>query len=254
MEQAGEIKRNELLAHARTLVTALEDGAQQQEVEQLLGMLAESHQSLLFNRVGSITRQLHESLTNLPIDTSLIQLAEAELPDAKDRLNYVVSLTEQSAHSTLAAVEEAMPYAEKLVDRSGKLQQRLLGVAEENSDNPELCKVIQQMDTYLNSLQADGDKVQQKLTDILMAQEFQDLTGQLINRVIHMVQEVEDNLVELIRVTGVSTRTEAPAEEQTADQKKNKAIEAEGPQVPNSGNNVVNSQDEVDDLLASLGF
>jgi chemotaxis protein CheZ len=107
-----------------------------------------------------------------------------------------------------------------------------------------------QIDIFLNSSSANADKLRSMLTEILMAQDFQDLTGQMIRKVITLVQEVEESLVEMLTLFG---NENAEVVENTKVTKS--AIEAEGPILnKEQRDDVVNDQDDVDDLLSSLGF
>jgi chemotaxis protein CheZ len=100
---------------------------------------------------------------------------------------------------------------------------------------------------FLGGVIAQSTTLHGNLSDMLLAQGFQDLTGQVIDRVINLVQEMESNLVEMIRVTGQRMGT-------LAEPEKKKSIEAEGPQIDPTKDGVAANQDEVDQLLASLGF
>ena len=103
------------------------------------------------------------------------------------------------------------------------------------------------LDHFLSSVNAESDKVKAKMTDIMMAQDYQDLTGQMIKQVITMVQEVEEKLVRLVSISGASLADN----KQAADD----GSKAHGPQLPSADKQeVASSQNEVDDLLASLGF
>ncbi len=234
------------------LHAAMESGDETRAREAFAAMGGEPDREL-FEEVGAITRRLHESLTNIGLEDHLVRLAEDDLPEAQDRLNYVITLTEQAANRTLAGVESSVPYLERLQERSEKLLDRLQSRAD-TSDNEELVDLIGQIQPYLRSLGRDGRKVSERLTDILMAQEFQDITGQVLGRVIHMVREVEENLVDLLRITGERLGEVNP---RSGEAPKGKGgIEAEGPVLPaqQAEDGVVSSQDEVDDLLSDLGF
>src|SRR5690606_25516006 len=110
-------------------------------------------------------------------------------------------------------------------------------------------------DQFLGQGSDGSDDLPRKFNDILLAQDFQDLSGQVIKRVISLVQEVEERLVELMRmagkveeITGIFRRGEPEPQRTAAD------IRPEGPQVKGGREDVVTSQDDVDDLLSSLGF
>ena len=106
------------LSLARTLVTSLEQG-NAEEVEHVINNLANQQESILFQEVGKLTRQLHDSLSIFALDERFPDLAENRIPNARERLNFVIEKTEESAHRTLNAVEEALPIAKEL-EESGK--------------------------------------------------------------------------------------------------------------------------------------
>ena len=112
----------------------------------------------------------------------------------------------------------------------------------------EFRELSKEIEAYLPLVKQHSDQIHLNLTDMMMAQGFQDLTGQVIRQVISLVGEVENNLVQLVKVSG--KHLEYKKEDKIVD-----PIKAEGPQINATNNpNVVNNQDEVDDLLSSLGF
>ncbi|MCL2919661.1 protein phosphatase CheZ [Shewanella litorisediminis] len=235
------------LEQAQELVTLLSAG-EQEKADLLLRDLAVPIQKELFDEVGKLTRQLHSALVDFQLDSRLMELASIDIPDAKERLNYVIDMTEQAANKTMDAVEECLPLADALINHIqtvmpawDKLMRRDIDITEFKS----LCHDVQQL---MNRSAMDSERLRELLNQILMAQDFQDLTGQMIRRVIDLVREVENSLVSMLTVFG-----EQPATEVT--QKSTSSIEAEGP-IMNAElrQDVVTGQDEVDDLLSSLGF
>lgn len=215
----------ERLGLARELVAALEQG-REEEAAQLLRSLQDVRAKPLFRHLAELTRDVHQSLVGLSSDPHLVELTKSEMPDARNRLSYVIAKTEDSTHRTLAAVEDMMPLAERLV--SGASDSALDG-------NPDAMRA------YIDEAAATGEVIRGGLTEVLMAQEFQDLTGQVIRRTIEIVGEVERKLVNLI--TAELPGTEHPRPVPT------------GPQGPAMSNNAhaVHHQDDVDALLAELG-
>jgi len=237
----------ERIEQVRGLLAALEsgDGALGSE---LVEEIALWRMPQMFQGLVQITRQLHDSLTSLQQDSWINKMTLEDIPDARDRLSYVISLTEQAANRTLNAVEDSMPLINAMSQRSEKLAGHL-GALAEGTTGDGVRDLAQLLKPYLHNVEQDSRKVAQNLNEVVMAQEFQDLTGQLLNRVIRMVRDVEDNLVGLIKsTTGLN-----PAEERAA--REASGIHAEGPHLPDADvAHVVKGQDEVDDLLASLGF
>ncbi|WP_394128863.1 protein phosphatase CheZ [Shewanella maritima] len=234
------------LEQAQHLVELLGAGLQEQ-ADEVIRDLAAPLQRELFEEVGKLTRQLHTAMQDFQLDTRLAVLANTEIPDAKERLNYVIDMTEQAANKTMDAVEECLPLADTIINNIqtvtpmwDKLMRRDIQLSEFKT----LCHDVQQ---FMANSEQDSNRLRELLNQILMAQDFQDLTGQMIRRVIDLVREVESNLVSMLTVFGEQAA-------QDAEQNDNK-IEAEGPIMDaETREDVVTGQDEVDDLLSSLGF
>jgi chemotaxis protein CheZ len=162
-----------------------------------------------------------------------------------ERLNYVISMTEQAARKTLTAIEESIPLNDAVGDHALNLQKEWERFTRREMEPQEFRALSRKLNEYLGEVQDSTKKVHANLMDVLMAQEFQDLTGQVINRVIRLVQDVENSLVGLIKFSSQSGHAPAPADKGVL----------EGPQVnAASRSDVVANQDDVDDLLSSLGF
>ncbi|WP_160054637.1 protein phosphatase CheZ [Shewanella litoralis] len=235
------------LEQAQQLVELLSAG-EQDKADEIIRDLATPLQRELFEEVGKLTRQLHSALKDFQVVNRLSELAKTEIPDAKERLNYVIDMTEQAANKTMDAVEECLPLADTIISNIqsvtpmwDKLMRRDIELGEFKS----LCHDVQQ---FMSNSEHDSNRLRELLNQILMAQDFQDLTGQMIRRVIELVREVENNLVSMLTVFGEHTTESLPAI-------KDNKIEAEGP-IMNAElrEDVVTGQDEVDDLLSSLGF
>jgi len=238
---------DEVLELAKSLVEKLEAGANE-EAHGLLDELTKVRESLLYQEIGKLTRELHNSLTSFHVDTHISDLAEKDIPDARERLRYVVSMTDEAANRTLNAVEGAIPKCEELGNRVSEVQSSWESLLRREMTADEFRALSNKLSVYLPQSTSDVDEVKSGLNEVLMAQDFQDLTGQIIHRVIDLVEDVENNLVGLIKVAG--HKTTAPTyDTEHAD------ITPTGPSVPgldDSGR--VSGQDEVDDLLSSLGF
>ncbi|MBI5462829.1 MAG: protein phosphatase CheZ [Gammaproteobacteria bacterium] len=254
MSLPNKVEDDESLAQARQLVVALEAG-DDDRASYLLDELARRRDSGLFQELGKLTRELHDALNGFQLDSKISTLAEHEIPDAKERLNYVITMTEQAAHRTLNAVEESLPIAEELQKRAEELHDKWTRFRRKDMDVNEFRSLVPEIDSFLDLTSGHATKLNSSLSDVLMAQDFQDITGQIIRRVINLVKDVEDNLVGLIRISG---QRMAPAEKVAAV--KSGALSEElsrgiGPQVPGVDHaDVVHGQDDVDDLLSSLGF
>lgn len=239
------------LNQARALLAAAEAGDEADFDRQLAALTAGQRQPV-FEQVGLMTREVHEALMAFALDERLDRMAEAEMPDARDRLRYVISLTEQAATRTLALVEEAFPVTERLIERSERLQQQLAQVAQREADNRRLVEVIHTISDYLDSVLGSGNTLKSKLTEVMMAQEFQDLSGQLLMRVINLLEQLESKMVSLLHLTSPET---VSGDRQKKDGDMHEDLQrGTGPALPKASSDVVKSQDDVDDLLASLGF
>ena len=203
----------------------------------------DTHDEFL-SRIGHMTRALHESLRGLGLD-KLIEKAASDIPDARDRLDYVARLSEQAAQKVLNATDAAGPLQDGIESEAGTLQaswQALL-------DNPATSEadwraLAGRSVASMDKARADAVQTKAYLMDIMMAQDFQDLTGQVITKVTTIAQNLEQQLVQMLVDF-------APAE---IKREINTGL-INGPQINPTGNaDVVSNQGQVDDLLDSLGF
>ena len=248
-EEQSVVMDDEILAHTEELVREMQAG-NEERVNNLLDYINSVRQTGLYYEVGKMTRQLHDSLNAFCEDTRLDQLTAEEIPDARTRLRHVMTMTQKSADRSLSAVENTMPKCDVLSERIHELGEAWQNFKRREMSVEQFRELSAKLEEFFTEAQQDTDAIRSGLNEVMMAQDFQDLTGQIITRVIELVEEVEGNLVELVRLTG--ERINAPDEKKKA---KEKDIEAEGPYVPGTGSSdVVSGQDEVDDLLSSLGF
>jgi len=135
----------------------------------------------ILNRVGHVTRTLHDSLSGLGLDKILEQVAQ-DIPDARDRLAYVARMTEQAAERVLNATDVAIPLQEELAAGATALQQRWQDVMREPSLKSEYNLAANDTLAYLTMAGKNTAETKALLMDIMMAQDFQDLTGQVIKK------------------------------------------------------------------------
>ena len=199
----------------------------------------------LFLRIGQLTRLLRDSMANLGLEQAIKEVADA-FPNTRDRLNYVVGKTSQAADRALTAVEVARPLQERLGENAGKLTERWDAWFEEPQPLDEARELVKETRTFLLDVPATAQQTNQQLTEIMMAQDFQDLTGQVLQSLMQVIQTVE---TELISVLVENMRERDAGIEQSGD-----AHLKNGPQIDTSVAGIVASQDQVDDLLESLGF
>ncbi len=220
------------------------------EASRYLEQLTQARESQLLQEVGKLTRELHEALNGFNIDAQISELAEHDFSDARERLRYVISLTDQAANTTLNAVESTVPQCDRLHGRISEIRERWGRFLKRDMNAEEFRGFSRQLDSYLHEWEQDVKEIKSSLNEILLAQDFQDLTGQILHRVIELVENVENNLVGLIRVAGKRAGNSSGG-----NAAERPGIEATGPKVPGVDKwNSVAGQDEVDDLLSSLGF
>ena len=243
---APDSRTQEYLVRARELVAQIEAG-NTERADELLDALSGLRESKLFQDLGKLTRTLHEAISNFQLDPRLSQIAREDIPDARDRLRYVVAKTEESANRTLKAVEDSIPLAKRLSLRATEHQEQWERFLRREMDVKEFRTLTHSLREFLGGIISDSTSLGRNLSEVLLAQEFQDITGQVIHRVIQVVQDVEDGLVEMVRVCG--SRIQAPQPDN-----RNAPSRLEGPQIDPTKTGVVANQDDVDSLLSSLGF
>lgn len=201
-------------------------------------------QEVVFNRIGHMARALHDTLGQLGYDKFLEKTVSA-LPDAKDRLAYVANLTEQAACRVLNATDIAGPLVDQIENHSRALGVRWDKVFANQTGPEEFKKLAMETRAFLNEqLPQKTQATHAQLTEIMMAQDFQDLTGQVIKKIVILAQELESGLMGvLIEVLPETKRTDEVTNLMN------------GPVVNSEGRtDVVVNQEQVDDLLDSLGF
>ncbi len=245
----GLIANDENLNKARQLLAHLEAG-EEGEAQAVLDELTRLRENALFQELGRLTREFHDTLNSFQLDSDIVSLTEHDIPDAKERLNYVITMTEQAANRTLGAVEQSMPACDRLEAAAAKLHKDWKKFTKRELDVEQFRIFSKELDGFLASVQEDTTLLKGHLTDALMAQDFQDLTGQVIRKVITLVSDVEKNLVDLIRASGQAAAATGKGSGSRADKEA-----LQGPPIPGkAAASTVSGQDEVDDLLSSLGF
>jgi chemotaxis protein CheZ len=237
------------LDQAKALVEFLESG-QQEDADAIIAEIQNPINSELFAEIGKLTRQLHDSLSNVNIDSKLNDLATADIPDAKERLNYVITRTEEAANKTMDAVEALFPVVDNIAKQVESVNPTWTKLINNELGLVEFKLLCVDIDSLLKNTGKETRHIHRLMTDVLMAQDFQDLTGQVIRKVIDLVREVEDSLINMLTAFGLSPEA---VKGQTALKVGENLVE--GP-IINTENrdDVVEDQDDVDDLLSSLGF
>jgi len=248
---AEPVNRELLLQKAQALVSRLESpDTIDQQIETCIEEINSFKNNELFQELGKMTRDIHDSIMKFRMDSRISDLAETDIPDAKDRLEYVITMTEKAANTAMGVIEESSPVAERLGDEASVLKAQWNKFRNRELSPDELRNMGQEVEAFFDETEVMMKKLLSGFTEILMAQDFQDLTGQIIRQVINLVDEIETNLVELIKIQGENKTKES------ADMVEVEEMQLDGPQVPGkeTSNDVMKGQDDVDDLLASLGF
>ncbi|KUM02840.1 protein phosphatase CheZ [Chromobacterium subtsugae] len=204
---------------------------------------SETNPSTMYEHIGQMTRKMHDALRDLGYDKSLERVAET-IPDAKDRLAYIATLTENSAERVLNATDIAKPFQDNLERQAQALSERWEKLFANLLSVEEFKNLAAETRQYLKDVPSQTQATNTQLLEIVMAQDFQDLTGQVIKKMMGMVKILETELVSFLI-------------EFSPDEKKGELNSSllNGPVInPEGRTDVVNSQQQVDDLLESLGF
>jgi chemotaxis protein CheZ len=199
----------------------------------------------IHHKIGLLTRQLHDTLRELGLADKLQNTAEA-LPDAKSRLSYIARLTGEAAEKVLNRVDQAKSLNDHIASETKRMTALLV-------KDPVAAVAKGHIMNFLLDLEKDNQGVEQHMTEIMMAQDFHDLTGQVIAKVVNLATSIEEQMVQLLIQTAppnapLPAKPVVPPTDITEPR-------LDGPVVNPEGNpDVVTDQSEVDDLLASLGF
>lgn len=196
-------------------------------------------------RIARLTRMLRESMRELGLLDHAIKDAAQSIPDARDRLRYVGRMTEQAANRVLNAAELTQPLQEEMAADAKSLQQRwshLIEESEPSSASAQQAELIADTRQFLQDITSKTQQTQDSLMEIIMAQDFQDLTGQVVQGMLGVIGTLETELVQVLLDS-------VPAEKREETESL-----LNGPALDTTADNVVSDQDEVDDLLSSLGF
>lgn len=195
----------------------------------------------MFSHIGQMTRKLHDTLRELGLDKSL-EKAASQIPDARDRLSYVATMTEQAAERTLNALDVAKPLQDSIGNNSRELSAQWDKLFAKQLSVEEFKLLVEKTRTHLNTTATQSDEVGTQMLEIMMAQDFQDLTGQVIKKILFMAKDMEKHLLDFLLMF-------SPQGVKQDDSLLN------GPVIQTEGRtDIVTNQAQVDDLLESLGF
>ncbi|MGX5660253.1 protein phosphatase CheZ [Castellaniella ginsengisoli] len=196
----------------------------------------------LIQRIAQLTRTLRMSMRELGLDQAIKDAAHA-IPDARDRLHYVAQMTEQAANRVLNAAEQTQPLQDSMQRDAKALDARWQDWFDHPVELDQARALVDDTRAFLKDVPEKTQASQNSLMEIIMAQDFQDLTGQVIMRMLGVIGAIETELVQVL----IDNVPQEKREE-------TKSL-LNGPVVNASGkSDVVTNQDQVDDLLASLGF
>lgn len=201
---------------------------------------SKEHDKLMYEGLGHVVRALHDALTYVGADDALAE-ATHEFPSARERLIHVAELTEKAANTVLNKVDETLPVQQKIESEAKMLAQQWDSSTVDSLSKEQLLALGAQTRTHLEASSQASATMQQALTDIMMAQDFQDLTGQLIKKVVALLERTETDLLKLL-ISG------APADKIAAIPKQE---ELAG---PGAVGDVAMDQSDIDAMLADLGF
>ena len=246
----GEVgDSNELQDLFDSVAAEFTDGETEQastESESALENLVESATGeAVFNRIGVMTRQVHDTLTALGADgSSSLHQAVLAMPDARQRLNYITQMTEQAASRVLNATDIAKPLQDKVCADADALAEKWDRLFANQLSVDDFKMLAQETRQFMSRVGESSRATNAQLLEIMMAQDFQDLTGQVIKKVVDLAQTLETELLGVLL-------------EVTPPDKRSPKLEGlmNGPVINAAGrDDVVTTQHEVDDLLDSLGF
>jgi chemotaxis protein CheZ len=225
-------------------------------VIQDLVLVNEERIQYLYGQIGKITRGLHSAIANLDVSKSekfkesgaLVRQAH----DTHSHLRYVSDLTLEAAHKTMDLVEESAPIATELGNQSKELRKELLAMDPECVTQAESPDLHGRIARYLEFVELQSSDLNEKFTEIVVTQGYQDLSGQLLSRVMSSLASMEKNLLDLLETTNNMQHVSGIEKDPSAE--KISAGSATADSVHIDRDDVLNSQDEVDDLLSNLGF
>jgi chemotaxis protein CheZ len=243
--------------NAKQLVDYLEKG-QFGEAILVIQAINQARDRGLYHEVGLLTRALHNSIVNFQIDTTHALEDDADttrISDASDRLDYVVTLTDKAANRTMDLVDSSAPVVANIGKEAAALRVDWDRLQRREMAAGEFRDLYKRIGEFLQKTETSTADVSGQLNEIVLAQDYQDLTGQVIKRVITLVHDVEESLLNLVRMAGQVDRLAGIEHKKVTPEAKKVSSRGEGPQIhADKKEDVVSGQDEVDDLLSSLGF
>ena len=199
----------------------------------------------LWDSLRQLDARLRAALDQFRLDPRLLRLAGKDIPDARARLDHVLKLTDEAAHKTLDLVESSTPLVARTSAAAAALASECHDARDSGAASPYWADLLVRLEGHLSAAHKDGEKVKANLVEVLMAQSYQDLSGQIIRRVIELVAQLEDELARLVQDSAGATSENRRASHADGDTRRGL-----GPAIPGVSVSTVDGQQDVDELLA----
>jgi chemotaxis protein CheZ len=210
-----------------------------------IDLLAATHQHMLMKNVGELTRDIADALERFCVDARVEDLSRKEVPDARVSLEHVLKLTDEAAHRTMDLVEQSHVPAESILRGINEVLPRWRTCLEGQLSGEQRAALIEDMTAFLQTAEGHAERIRTNLSEVLLAQGYQDLSGQIIRSVMHLIDEIQDALAGLVAISR--------GQEVNYRSRKPESNGACGPRVPGvAKGDMVAGQDEVDKLLSGL--
>ncbi len=233
----------QMVGELKSLLQHLEK-ADKEAAEKILSEFESSSDNSLFMEVGKLLRRFHDQLLLIKegIPEDLGKIANEDVNEMSERLQMIVTMTDKAANKTLDLGEELADMVNSQDNTLKEIVSSLeTALSDENLAKP-LTKSLKTTMEQIKTLSAQQEGLQSRLTEIMIAQDYQDLTGQVIFKVINLLKTLETDLALLISRFGQVIDDNAVSEE----------VELKGPLAEED--EAKKSQDDVDALLTKFGF
>jgi chemotaxis protein CheZ len=241
-----------LKAQYGSRVEALAEALQNGDEALFYGVLDDmlhTRKPAVFGELRELTENLQVALDRFRVDSRLTDIAEKDMPDARQRLAHVLKMTDEAAHRTMDLVEQSGPPAERTAKEAASLTQSWASFRARAISVKQFRDMLDRMDSFLPAARENSEAIRRNLAEVLLTQGYQDLTGQIIRGVMQLVQELETTLVDLTRLSG--EHAQAAGEVKAGKS----SSQGHGPVVPGvTKGQVASGQQDVDSLLSGLGI
>lgn len=241
LEALFEASKQQTLDHTldqmETLIQEVIDNPTPENIES-----AYDRADALYQDVGKLAREFHNGLHELGYDRAITQAVSEVMPDTRERLKYIATLTEQAAERVLSVLDDIKPTVDDHMANSEYLSDQWDALYNGDLTIEEFKVLAAKTRDHFRASRSVGKAADKAFTDIMMAQDFQDLTGQVIKKIMSLVEDMEHNLAKIL----VAHQPQTVMADTSGLEN--------GPVIDATRTDVVNSQAEVDDLLAQLGF